>query len=278
MDSIGRNRFLRTLGERVRGERARRGMSRKLLARHAQISERYVTQLESGKGNVSIVLLNQIASALGLPLSRLFEGDESPADFLARLSPAQLAEAYALLAAMFAGDNTAARAHRVALVGLRGAGKTTVGRALAEQLQVPFFELDREIERIAGMSVGQVLELYGQQAWRRYELQALQELLRDHPAFVVAAGGSIVAEPATYELLLRSCSTVWVRTTPEEHMVRVIAQGDQRPMADSSRAMDDLRRILQEREPLYARADLTVNTAEFPPQQSVAEIMRWISR
>jgi len=271
-------RFLSALGERVRGERARRGMSRKLLAKHAGISERYITQLESGKGNVSIVLLNQIATALGLPLSRLFGDDESPADFLARLSPAQLAETYASLSATFAGGASPARTRRVALVGLRGAGKTTLGRALAGELQVPFFELDREIERLSGVSLGQVLELYGQQAYRRYELQALKELLRENGAFVVAAGGSIVAEPATYELLLRSCSTIWVRTSPEEHMARVIAQGDQRPMADSSQAMDDLRRILQEREPLYARADLAVDTTAVPPLQSVAEIMRWISR
>jgi XRE family aerobic/anaerobic benzoate catabolism transcriptional regulator len=254
-------------------------MSRKLLAKHARISERYVTQLESGKGNVSIVLLKQIAGALGLPLSRLFDDQELPADLLARLSPAQLAEVYASLAATFAGGAaTGVRSRRIALVGLRGAGKTTLGRALAAQLQVPFFELDREIERLSGVSLGQVLELYGQQAYRRYETQALQELLRDHPAFVVAAGGSIVAEAATYELLLRSCATVWVRTSPEEHMARVIAQGDQRPMADSSQAMDDLRRILQEREPLYARADLAVDTTAATPQQSVAEIMRWISR
>ena len=271
-------RFLSALGERVRGERARRGMSRKLLAKHAGISERYITQLESGKGNVSIVLLKQIATALGLPLSRLFGDEEAPADFLARLSPAQLAETYASLSATFAGGASPARTRRVALVGLRGAGKTTLGRALADELQVPFFELDREIERLSGVSLGQVLELYGQQAYRRYELQALKELLRENGAFVVAAGGSIVAEPATYELLLRSCSTIWVRTSPEEHMARVIAQGDQRPMADSSQAMDDLRRILQEREPLYARADLAVDTTDVPPQQSVAEIMRWISR
>lgn len=270
--------FLRALGERIRGERARRGMSRKLLAKHAGISERYVTQLESGKGNVSIVLLRQIAGALGLPLSRLFADDEAPAALLARLSPAQLSEAYAILAALFAGDTDGARPHRVALVGLRGAGKTTLGRALAEERQVPYFELDREIERLSGLSLGQLLELYGQQAYRRYELQALQELLRAHRAFVVATGGSVVAEPGTYELLLRSCVTIWVRTTPEEHMARVIAQGDQRPMADSSQAMDDLRRILHEREPLYARADLTVDTTGTPRQQSVAEIMRWLSR
>jgi XRE family aerobic/anaerobic benzoate catabolism transcriptional regulator len=276
---VDRTDFLRALGERVRGERARRGMSRKLLAKHAGISERYITQVESGKGNVSIVLLNQIATALGLPLGRLFEAAPSPADFLARLSPEQLAEAYAMLSAKFAaGEASAGRARRIALVGLRGAGKSTLGRALGQELQVPFFELDREIERLSGVSLGQVLELYGQQAYRRYELQALQELLREHAAFVVAAGGSIVAEPATYELLLRSCLTVWVRTTPEEHMARVIAQGDQRPMADSSQAMDDLRRILQEREPLYARADLTIDTTNAEPRQGVAEILRWISR
>ena len=266
-----RERFLRAFGERIRGERARRGMSRKLLARHSGVSERYITQLESGKGNVSILLLRQIATALALPLSRLLE-DESPAQFIARLPPAQLREAYASLAVLFAAEPTFARAHRIALVGLRGAGKTTLGRTLAEELQAPFFELDKEIERLSGVSLEHLLELYGQNAFRRYEMQALQELLRDVPAFVVATGGSLVSEPATYELLLRSCFTVWVRTTPEEHMARVIAQGDQRPMAGSSQAMDDLKRILQEREPLYARADLTVETTAVPVEQSVAEV------
>jgi len=279
MAATERARFLRALGERVRGERARRGMSRKLLAKHAGISERYVTQLESGKGNVSIVLLKQIAGALGLPLARLFEDESTSAEmtllrqFLARLSPAQLREAYGSLAALFASDTTA-RAHRIALIGLRGAGKTTLGRRLAAEAQVPFLELDREIERISGVSIAHLLELYGQQAYRRYEMQALQEVLREHPTFVVATGGSIVAEPATYELLLRSCFTVWVRTTPEEHMARVIAQGDQRPMAASSQAMDDLRRILQEREPLYARADLMVDTTGVSEEESIAELRR----
>jgi XRE family transcriptional regulator, aerobic/anaerobic benzoate catabolism transcriptional regulator len=255
-------------------------MSRKLLAKHAGISERYVTQLESGKGNVSILLLNQIAAALGLPLSRLFE-EESPSpemtllrQFLARLTPAQLSEAYASLASGFGGgDSSVARPYRVALVGLRGAGKTTLGTRLAAEAQVPFFELDREIETVSGLSIAHILDLYGQQAYRRYEMQALQGLLRKHPQFVVATGGSIVAEPANYELVLRSCFTVWVRTTPEQHMARVIAQGDQRPMAGSNQAMDDLRRILQEREPLYARADLTIDTTAMSEGEAVAVLL-----
>ena len=275
-----RQRFLREFGERIRGERARRGMSRKLFADHAGISERYVTLLESGKGNVSLLVLRQIATALGLPLSRLFE-DESASpemtlirEFLGRLSPVQLREAYGALASAFSPDAGLARSQRVALVGLRGAGKTTLGRRLAKDLEVPFFELDREIERRSGVALAQLFEMYGQQAFRRHELEALQELLRAEARFVVATGGSIVAERATYELLLRSCFTIWVRTTPEEHMARVIAQGDQRPIVASSQAMDDLRRILREREPLYARADLTVDTTGAREERSVAEVLK----
>lgn len=271
--------FLRTFGERVRGERARRGMSRRLLADHARISERYVTQLESGKGNVSLLVLRQISAALGLPMSRLVESDPPAPEmtlvtqFLARLSGAQLKEAYGSLAAWFASDASVSRSHRIALVGLRGAGKTTLGTALGSALGAPFFELDREIERLSGTSLGSILELYGQHAYRRYELQALQELLGAHPVFVVATGGSIVSEAATYELLLRHCFTVWMRTTPEAHMARVIAQGDRRPMAGSAQAMDDLKRILEERTPLYARADATLDTTGVPEARSLHELL-----
>lgn len=254
-------------------------MSRKLLAQHAGISERYLTQLESGKGNVSILILRHIAAALGLPLTRLVE-DEPPSpeltlvrQFLARLSPEQLAEAYGTLTARFADDAQVLRAGRLALVGLRGAGKTTIGAAAAKELEVPFFELDKEIERLSGTSLGSIIELYGQQAYRRYELQALQELLASQPRFVVATGGSLVSETATYELLLRSCFTVWVRTTPEEHMRRVLAQGDLRPMAGSQQAMEDLRRILEERSELYGRADLVVDTTGKPIEESRRELL-----
>jgi XRE family transcriptional regulator, aerobic/anaerobic benzoate catabolism transcriptional regulator len=262
--------FLRAFGERIRGERARRGMSRRLLAHHAGISERYLTQLESGKGNVSIVLLRHIASALGLSLGRLIEEPPSPEiEFLSRLTPAQLRDIYASLT-----GTDGSRAQRIALVGLRGAGKTTLGARVAEVRDVPFVELDREIERLSGTSLGAILELYGQQAYRRYELQALQELLAAQPRFIVATGGSLVSESATYELLLRSCFTVWVRATPEEHMQRVLAQGDLRPMAGSHQAMDDLRRILEERSELYGRADLVLDTTGNTADESLQKLLR----
>ncbi len=272
--------FLRAFADRIRAERAGRGMSRKLLAHHAGISERYVTQIESGKGNISILLLRQVAMALGLPLARLVE-DESPSpemtlvrEFLARLSPAQLSEAHTSLTAWFASDAAVRRTQRIALIGLRGAGKTTLGAAVGQAREVPFFELDREIERLSGTSLGVILELYGQPAYRRYELQALQELLAAHPRFVVATGGSIVSETATYELLLRHCFTVWIRAKPEEHMARVIAQGDRRPMAGSEQAMDDLRRILDERVPLYARADATIDTSGVTEAESERALLK----
>jgi XRE family aerobic/anaerobic benzoate catabolism transcriptional regulator len=272
--------FLRAFGERIRGERARRGMSRKLLADHAGISERYLTQLESGKGNVSVLLLRHVATALGVPLGRLVE-DEPPSpeltlvrQFLARLTPEQLTEAYATLTERFASDANVSRAGRIALVGLRGAGKTTLGAALGKATGLPFFELDKEIERLSGTSLGAIIELYGQQAYRRYELQALQELMAAQPQFIVATGGSLVAESATYELLLRSCYTVWVRTTPEEHMRRVLAQGDLRPMAGSQQAMDDLRRILEERSELYGRADFAIETTGRTVEESVRELLK----
>lgn len=276
--------FLRAFGERVRGERARRGMSRKLLAQHAGISERYLTQLESGRGNVSVLLMKHIARALGVPLVRLFDETAAPPElmlvrqFLARLSPEQLNEAYEALTTRFAGDASASRSRRIALVGLRGAGKTTIGSSLAKARKIPFFELDREVERLSGTSLGSILELYGQQAYRRYELQALQELLGSVPEFVLATGGSLVSETPTYELLLRSCFTVWVRTTPEEHMRRVLAQGDLRPMAGSQQAMEDLRRILRERAELYSRADLTLDTTGKPEEKTVRELLKQIPR
>lgn len=254
-------------------------MSRRLLADHSGISERYISQLEAGKGNVSIVLLRHVAAALGVPLGRLVSGDSTSAEmtllgeFLGRLTREQQREAYAALSAWFTAEAGAARDRRVALIGLRGAGKTTLGNRLADMTGLPFFELDREVERISGTPLASIIELYGQPAYRRYELQALTELLERETRFIVATGGSIVSEASTYELLLRHCFTVWIATSPEEHMSRVIAQGDRRPMAGSAQAMQDLQRILAERTPLYSRADVRLDTAGRSEKESMEQLL-----
>ena len=176
---------------------------------------------------------------------------------------------HALLAEREAEPN---RAGRVALVGLRGAGKSTIGAGLADRLAVPFVQLDREVERIAGMRLAEVFDLFGQAGYRRLERRALEAVLERHDRFVLEAGGGLVAEPATYDRLLGACLTVWLQARPEEHMARVAAQGDHRPMAGSPEAMDDLRRILEVRGPLYARADLTLDTSGRAPEACVAAL------
>jgi len=275
----GEAEYLRVLGERVREARARRGMTRKILARDSGVSERYLAQLESGQGNMSIILLRQVAQAMGLPLGDIVrEGPEQPAELtllmqsLSRLSPSELAEARRWLAKSFGATLEEKRRNRIALIGLRGAGKSTLGAALAAELKVPFIELDREIERLAGMDLATLFDLYGQSAYRRHERHALDNVIETQERVVIATGGSLVSEPATYELLLEACFTVWLTTTPEQHMSRVVAQGDLRPMADNVAAMEDLRRILAGRRALYARADRTVDTAGKTVEQSLAEL------
>ncbi len=272
--------YLKALGERVREARARRGMSRKILARDSGVSERYLAQLESGQGNASIVLLRQDAQAMSLPLAELVrEGPERPVDltllvhFLERLSPAELAAARSLLGERFGHAEQRARRRRIALVGLRGAGKSTLGRRLAEQLGLPFVELDQAIERDAGMELGEIFTLYGQAAYRRYERRCLEALIASPEGAVIATGGSLVSEPATFDLLLSSCTTVWLKAAPEEHMARVMAQGDTRPMADNDAAMDDLRRILAGRGPLYGKAEIVVDTAGRSVDDSFARLL-----
>ncbi len=267
-DSAADSEYLRLLGERVRETRARRGMTRRLLARDSGVSERYLAQLETGQGNISILLLRQIASALDIPLAALvLEGPEPPVDlvhtteFLRRLPAAELAEARRLLVQHFGGVDLAARRGRIALVGLRGAGKSTLGAILADHLEVPFLELDRLIEQESGVTLSAIFDLYGQSGFRRLERRCLDQVIERYPRFVLATGGSLVSEPATFERLLTTCFTVWLRATPEEHMERVIAQGDMRPMADNRESMSDLKRILQVREPLYRKADVTIDTS-----------------
>jgi XRE family transcriptional regulator, aerobic/anaerobic benzoate catabolism transcriptional regulator len=276
--------YLHRLGERVRTLRNRRGMSRKALAQHARVSERYLAQLEVGKGNISIVLLRRIARALGLPVTQLVqEGADPPLDlvlltqFIERLSPPALSSARDLLLRHLSETSDDLRRHRIALIGLRGGGKSTLGELLAARLDVPFIELDREIEKRSGASLSEIFDMFGQETFRRAEHEALDDVLRRHPKFVLATGGSIVTEPSTMELLLSSCFTVWVRAEPEEHMKRVMAQGDMRPMAHSGRAMDDLLSILRSREPLYAKAEAVISTTGKTPEQNLTDLLRSIA-
>ena len=259
--------LLVALGERVSTLRARRGMTRRAVAQAADVSERHLANLEYGIGNASILVLQQIATALHCPLAELV-GDvttTSPEwllirDLLERRDEADLRQARMALSGLF--DAAAAgREDRIALVGLRGAGKTTLGPRLAEDLGMPFVELSREIERIAGCSVSEIHALYGTNAYRRYERRALEETLTRHAGFVIATPGGLVSEPATFNRLLASCFTVWLKASPEDHMRRVAEQGDSRPMAASTEAMNDLRRILAGRAAFYSKADLVVDTS-----------------
>jgi XRE family aerobic/anaerobic benzoate catabolism transcriptional regulator len=276
--------YLRRLGERVRMLRNRRGMSRKVLAKQAKVSERYIAQMEAGLGNCSIVLLRRIARAIGLPVTQLVhDGAEPPLDlvlltqFLERLPADMLMEARKLVTAHFTSTSESRYRQRIALIGLRGGGKSTLGALLAEQLSVPFIELDREIERRSGAPLSEIFDMFGQETFRRAEREALDEVLRRHEHFVLATGGSIVTEPGTLELLLSSCFTIWLRADPHDHMKRVIDQGDMRPMARSARAMDDLISILKSREPLYAKADAALITTGKTPEQNLNELLRMIA-
>jgi len=266
----GGDEYLTLIGKRVRELRARRGMTRKILARDSRVSERYLAQLESGEGNISILLLRQIAQALDTPVESLtFAGAEPPAElmrtteFLRALRPDELTRARDLLLQEFGGIDADARSSRIALIGLRGAGKSTLGAMLANKLDVPFIELDRLIEHEAGVPLSVIFDLYGQSGFRRLERRCLDEVIERDPKFVLATGGSLVSEPGTFDRLLTACFTIWLRATPEDHMQRVIAQGDKRPMADNREAMTDLERILAGREKLYGQADVSLDTSGF---------------
>lgn len=276
--TVERHPFLVALGDRVRSLRARRGMTRKAVAQAAEVSERHLANLEYGEGNVSILLLQQVAQALQSPLAELL-GDEttlSPEWMLIRellhgRSEAVLRQAHTALADLLGtGSSTGPRSHCVALIGLRGAGKSTLGQLLADDLGYPFVELSREIEKFAGCSVSEIQGLYGQNAYRRYERRAVEEAIQIYPEAVLATPGGIVSDAATFNLLLGHCTTVWLQADPEDHMNRVRAQGDLRPMAASAEAMEDLKTILAGRSAFYAKAHVQVNTSAQPLVESLA--------
>ena len=274
--------FLSGLGRRVRQAREQRGMARKVLARGANVSERYLAQLEAGEGNASVVLLRRVAAALGLRIVDLLDPGTEVTEqrlirrFLDGLPEERLKEILRRLTNEF-GQDIAVRRKRITLVGLRGAGKSTLGQALARSLRRPLVELDQEIEREAGISLSEVFLLYGQAGYRRIERRCLERIIDSQDEIILTVGGGIVSEPETYNLLLLNCFTVWVKAQPEEHMARVLAQGDTRPMAGHTEAMNDLRNILTAREPLYSKADLTLDTSGRSVEVSLAELQRAIA-
>lgn len=237
--------FLALLGDRVRSWRESHRITRKALALSSGVSERYLAQLESGQGNMSILLLRQLAHAMQVPVEDLVRDEPG-----------------------------VPRRDRIALVGLRGAGKSSLGAKLAADLEMPFIELDREIEREAGTPLSELFGMYGQEGYRRFERRALERALADNERCVIATGGSIVTAPETYARLRSTCLTVWLKAAPEEHMDRVIAQGDLRPMHGRAAAMDDLKQLLIERNHLYAQADLAVDTAGRTLRQSLSELKK----
>ena len=238
--------YLSLLGDRVRAWRTDQGMTRKTLARASGVSERYLAQLEAGEGNISVLLLRKVARAMRVPVENLVREEEN--------------------------------AHKpIALLGLRGAGKSTLGAKLAESMKLPFIELDREVEKEAGAALGEVFAMYGQEAFRRFERRALERVLSQHERAVIATGGGLVTDPDTYKLLLERCTCIWLKASPEEHMGRVIAQGDMRPFKGRSAALDEIKRLLEDRDRLYSRAKSTVDTSGKTLKQSLSELRQAIA-
>jgi len=274
--------FLIAMGRHVREARERRGMARKGLSQSAGVSERYLAQLEAGEGNASVLLLRNVARALGLRVTELLDPRENSVEqrlirrFLERLPEHRLEDVVFRLMRDFGHEETT-RKNRIALIGLRGAGKTTLGSALAKDMGRDFVELDREIEREAGISLSEVFLLYGQVGYRRIERRCLDRMIETHAAMVMTVGGGIVSEPETFNALLLNCYTVWVKATPDEHMARVVAQGDLRPMQGNMEAMIDLTKILSAREPQYRKADMTLDTSGERPEQSLHRLREAVS-
>ena len=273
-DGADKNPYLLGLGERVRSLRSRRGMTRKATALAADVSERHLANLEYGVGNPSILVLLQVAQALQCSLAELV-GDlttSNPDWLLIRElldgrdeeTLRRVREGIASMLSNAPPGTDSQRGGRVALIGLRGAGKSTLGLMLAEDLDFPFVELSREIEKFAGCSISEIQGLYGQNAYRRYERRAVEEAVQIYPEAVIATPGGLVSDAATFNLLLGHCTTVWLQADAEDHMRRVIAQGDMRPMADNTEAMEDLKAILAGRSPFYSKADYGLDTSAQP--------------
>ena len=270
-----KNPFLVALGQRVRDLRARRGLTRKAVAVAAGVSERHLASLEHGEGNASILVLLQVSGAVQCTLAELM-GDvttSSPEwlllrEMLSSRSEADLRRVREQVSVLFGSTQEAARTNRIALIGLRGAGKTTLGQRLAQDLGYAFIELSREIEKFAGCSISEIHNLYGTNAYRRYERRALEEAIQIYPEVVIATPGGLVSDTATLNEMLAHCYTVWLQAKPEDHLSRVAAQGDMRPMAGSAEAIEDLKMILEGRAPFYAKANMSFDTSAQPLEES----------
>ncbi len=275
-------KFVALVGERVRKARERKGITRKTLSELSHVSQRYLAQLEAGEGNISIALLFRVAGALGHRVEWLVSEDDpwaSEARQVASLyASAPAAERQRVMQILNPEQPTQLRGQRICLIGLRGAGKSTLGRLLSESLHVPFMELNADIEEQSGMPVGEVMALYGQEGYRRLERQALERIVARTDCVVLAAAGGVVAEPETFNFLLRHFHTVWLKAAPEDHMTRVRGQGDDRPMAGNPKAMEDLNFILRSREALYGRAETVVDTSGKSLQDSRADLVRAVAR
>ena len=279
----GIDAYIEAIGQRVRGARARRGMTRKDLSQHSEISQRYLAQVETGQANISVGLLSRIAQALNLDIHELLPhsrndrvaGQAQLKQLLERLSVKELAQAEKLLADQFA--RTPLEVHGIALVGLRGGGKTTLGRLLANSLGIPFIRLGNVIESLAGMDIPELFARSGQEAYRQVEKQAVDYVLESYDKVVLETGGSLVSEPDTYNLVINSFYTVWVQASPTEHMKRVIEQGDLRPMQGNREAMDDLKLILEERRPQYEAAHYAINTSGRSVDECLLELQNTCS-
>ncbi len=275
--------FLHKVGRRVRELREASGLTRKTLALQADVSERYLGQLETGDGNISIMLLRRVAAALRVPVGEVLETEDVHIEqraircFLKQMPRHRLADLLTRLQREV-GSEREARRSRIALIGLRGAGKSTLGARLARGLGVPFVEIDREIEAESGLPLPELFSLYGQAGYRRFEGRCLARIIKEYPRAVLSVGGGVVSEAATYDLLLASCFTLWLKASPTEHMQRVIAQGDMRPMAESEEAMEDLKRILAGREPHYRKADETLDTSGLSVEESFARLREIVER
>ena len=284
--SEDRSPLLDAFGERLRMLRARRGITRKALAQAAGVSERYLTNLEHGRGNPSLLILDQLARALECSLSELVEdflsgSAELPLirELLQGRGEQELRRVRLTIGEVLGtGGDRRAKGRRVALIGLRGAGKTTLGRMLAETLDMPFIELSQEIEKTAGFSIREIQDLYGPAAYRRYERRALEEVVQLYTECVIATPGGLVSEAATFNLLLTHCMTVWLRADPQDHLRRTAWQGNPRPGVVSTEALDDLRSILKGRAPFYEKADAVLDTSRQPLDESLALLKQAVDK